>query len=199
DDATTSVYFPLYYLYNYSYSQTIYTAEELQFQGATAGTISKISYKPTASVSTSNWKDWVVYIGQTDQEEFEGTSDWIAVDDLEEVFDGQISDNTTAGEWLEIALDTDFEWDGESNIVVAVDQNTSDWGNTPAWAGYELGSNKGIYYYSDGTNPDPEDPPTADAVSTAVAQIRFEGDLLEDCEGTPSAGTIAENELDVCA
>jgi hypothetical protein len=68
---STTSYFPLYYLYDYSYSQTIYTAAELNAQGAViGGQITKIKYKPTSSVSTSDWRDWVVYMGNTTKASF---------------------------------------------------------------------------------------------------------------------------------
>ncbi|MBW7867141.1 MAG: T9SS type A sorting domain-containing protein [Brumimicrobium sp.] len=192
--AATSNYFPLYYLYNYSYSQTIYTADEFTSQGVSgAQLISAIRYKPTSSVSTSNWQDWVVYIGTTSQDGFSGNTDWIAVSSLTEVFNGQIPPNVTANDWLEIQFNSNFLWDGVSNIVIAVDQNTPSWGNTPNWAGYTLApstGSKGIYYYSDGTNPDPASPPTASNTTNTVAQIQFDMTPAIACSGQPSAGVV---------
>src|SRR5690606_12527211 len=79
----TSSYFPLYYLYDYSYSQTIYTATELSTSGATmGGQITKIKYKPTAGVSTADWQDWVVYMGNTTKTDFSSDSDWVAVSSM---------------------------------------------------------------------------------------------------------------------
>src|SRR5690606_24185353 len=83
-----------------------------------------------------------------------------------------------------------------SNIIVAVDENTPDYGNNPSWAGYILApssGNKSIYYYSDSTNPNPASPPTASSRSNTVAQIQFVGSLLAPCTGTPSAGTASAN------
>lgn len=192
--AATSNYFPLYYLYNYSYSQTIYTADEFTSQGVSgAQLISAIRYKPTSSVSTSNWKDWVVYIGTTSQDGFSGDTDWIAVSSLTEVFNGQIPPNVTANDWLEIQFNSNFLWDGVSNIVIAVDQNTPSWGSDPSWAAYTLApstGSKGIYYYSDGTNPDPASPPTASNTTNTVAQIQFDMTPAIACSGQPSAGVV---------
>lgn len=195
---TNSTYFPLYYLYNYSYTQTIYTVDEIEDEGVSGPQlITSIKYKPTVSTSTSNWKDWVVYIGNTTKEGFVNSGDWIDITELDEVFDGEIQANVTANEWLEIELAVPFIWDGTSNIVVAVDQNTSNWGNTPSWAGYTLSptsGSKGVYFYSDGTNPDPSNPPAQGASSSGttnnVAQIQFEMIPAEDCAGTPSAGVV---------
>src|SRR5690606_19392851 len=145
----TNSYFPLYYLYDYSYSQTIYTAAELNAQGASAGgQITKIKYKPTSTVSTGNWKDWVVYMGNTAKTDFSGTSDWVAVGSMTQVFNGQIIANTTANSWIEITLSTPFTWDGISNIVIAIDENTAGWGGSPDWSGYTLvpaSGSKGLY------------------------------------------------------
>lgn len=198
----TSSYAPNYYLYNYSYSQTIYTAAEMNAQSANIpATITKIWYKPTSSAATTNWKDWVIYMGNTTKNSFTSTTDWIAVGSMTEVFNGQLPANVTANNWLEITLTTPFNWDGTSNIVVAVDENTPTYGNSPGWAGYTLApstGNKVIYYYSDPTNPDPASPPTANSRTNNAAQIRFTGNLFPECTGTPNAGTVPST-LAVCA
>lgn len=191
----TNSYFPLYYLYDYSYTQTIYTAAEMNAQGAlTAATITKIYYKPTASVSTSNWKDWVIYMGNTTQAGFSSTTNYIPVANMTEVFNGQILANTMANTWIEINLATPFNWDGTSNIVVAVDENTMGWGSSPNWAGYTLApssGSKGIYFYQDNNNISPSSPSaTSSGTTNNVAQIRFDGTLLPSCTGTPNAGTV---------
>src|SRR5690606_15199808 len=96
---STTSYFPLYYLYDYSYSQTIYTAAELNAQGAViGGQITKIKYKPTSSVSTSDWRDWVVYMGNTTKASFTSTSDWVPVASMSQVFSNQIIANTIAND-----------------------------------------------------------------------------------------------------
>src|SRR5690606_32934888 len=126
-----------------------------------AGQISKIKYKPTASVATTNCKGWVSYTGNTTKSSFTSTTDWVSIGSMTQVFAGEIPSNVTANQWMEITLSTHFNWDGTSNIVVAVDENTSTYGSTPSWAGYTLApssGNKGIYYYSDGTNPNPASP-----------------------------------------
>lgn len=199
---STSSYVPNYYLYNYSYSQSIYTAAEMNAQGAsTVASITKIWYKPTSSVATTNWKDWVIYMGNTTKEGFTSTTDWIDVSSMTQVFSGQLPANVTANTWLEITLTTPFSWDGTSNIVVAVDENTPTYGSSPNWAGYTLAPNAGnkvIYYYSDSNNPDPASPPTASSRTNVTAQIRFTGNLFPDCTGTPNAGTVPST-MAVCA
>ncbi len=192
--SSTTSYFPLYYLYDYNYNQVIYTAAELNTQGAViGGQITKIKYKPTSSVSTQYWKDWVVYMGNTTKTGFTSTSDWIAVSSMSQVFNGQIVANTTANNWIEITLSTPFTWDGTSNIVVAIDENTADYGGSPSWSGYTLApasGNKGLYKYQDTNDIDPLNPPTGTRTN-AVAQIQFVGNLTPPCTGMPLGGTVS--------
>lgn len=196
--ASTSSNFPINYNWGYNYSQTIYTAAELNAQGATQAVIvTKIRYKPTSSVSTQYWKDWVVYIGNTSKTNFAGTAavNWVPVGSMTEVFNGSIPASTVANEWMEITLTTPFAWDGTSNIVVAIDENTASYANNPNWAAYTLApttGSKGMYYRSDGTNPNPNGTlPAANAVSNTVAQIQFVGNLPPTCDGTPNGGTAS--------
>ncbi|HMN06290.1 MAG TPA: GEVED domain-containing protein, partial [Flavobacteriales bacterium] len=196
----TASYFPNYYLYDYSYSQTIYTAAEMTTAGAPgAGLIDKIRYKPTAGVSTSNWKDWVVYMANTNKAGFASVSDYVPVGSLTQVFSGTLPANTTANVWMELTLTTPFFWDGTSNLVVAVDENTAGWGNTPSWAGYTMtpsSGSKGVYFYRDGTDIPPSAPAGTQGVTNTVAQIQL--NFLIPCSGTPTAGTLPAT-VPVCA
>lgn len=192
----TSNYLPLYYLYDYNYTQTIYSAAELNAGGASSsGFISKIRWKPTASVSTVKWKDIVVYLANTGQNGFTSTANYIPVGSLTQVFNGQLPANTVANQWLEITLATPFLWDGISNLVVAVDENTPDYGNTPSWAGFTAtpigsGGNRAVYYYQDNTDINPSSPSAATQNTTnSIAQIQFEWTPGAPCSNPVNAGT----------
>lgn len=191
--AGTSSYWPNYYLYDYSYTQQIVYASEMTSGGwgGGAGIITKIKFLPKASVSTSLWKDWVVYLGNTSKTDFSSTTDWVAVGSLTEVFNGEIPTSTTANVWMELTLSTPFYWDGTSNIVVAVDENYNDYGNNPSWAGYLSGANRAIRYYRDNTDILPSAPPagTLNTASTNVAQIQMEVSPTTPCTAPPTAGT----------
>lgn len=193
---STANNFPINYNWGYNYTQTIYTVAEMQAQGASAsgGTITKIRFKPNNSVATTLWANWVVYLGNTTQTNFASTTNWVPFASLTEVFNGTIPANLTAGQWMELTLTTPFLWNGTDNIVVAIDENTPSYGSMPSWSSYTLApptGSKGIYYCNDSTNPDPAAPPTASGTTSAVAQIQFDGTLMDVCSGTPTGGTTA--------
>lgn len=196
----TNSYLPMYYLYGYNYTQTIYTAQELMGGGMySSGEITKIRYKPTSNANTNNWKDWEVYIGNTTQTTFSSNTNWITVGNMTQVFDGVLPANVVSNTWMEINLTTSFVWDGTSNLVVAIREKTPGWGGSPSWSSYSAtGSNRGIYYYNDNTNPNPASPPPASGRSNNLAQIQFEWESnLPLCTGSPVAGTIPSI-LEIC-
>jgi hypothetical protein len=203
-NASTVNYFPNYYLYDYTYSQTIYTAVELTGASApTPGYINKIRYYAGTTAATTNWKDWVIYLGNTTKEGFSGTADFIPPTSMTEVFNGVIDASTTANSWLEITLTTPFLWDGASNLVVAIDENTPTYGNSPTWKGYTLApssGSKGIYFYQDATDVLPASPSASSSGAVnLVAQIQFEMSSATPCSGMPTAGSATSSVLNGCS
>lgn len=197
---TTTSYFPLYSCFGYSYSQQIYTEAELTAAGAAGpGVISKVAFKTGSSVvaSTVNFQDWVIYMGGTPMSAFASATSWVPYADLTEVYNG-LMPPLFASSWVEFELATPFVWDGVSNIVVGVDENTSGWYCTQSWAAFPSGANRGILYYSDGTNPDPSSPPSANyGPNATIAQIQFEYTPSLGCEEVEFAtGTLSAD--DVC-
>src|SRR5690554_1484998 len=189
----TNINIPNNYYYNYNYSQSIYSLNELTSAGVdpSEGLITTIRYKATNSVSTSDWEDWTIFFGNTSKEGFDNNTDWVATGDMSQVFSGQIAAAVVADEWMEITLDTPFQWDGTSNLVIAVNETTSTYGNNPGWSSYTLApttGSKSIYVFSDDTMYDPANPPTATNTTDVAAQIQFDGNLQTACSGAPTAG-----------
>ena len=121
-DATTpstSYVLPLNTFYNYSYSQQIYTAAEL---GTITGAINCISFQYI--YTTAQTKNIVVYIGNTNKSSFSG-GDWVPVSQMFQVYSGTVNfTNAGPDNWVNIPFEVPFEYDGSSNIVVAVLNNT---------------------------------------------------------------------------
>ncbi|MGB3525773.1 MAG: GEVED domain-containing protein, partial [Flavobacteriales bacterium] len=166
---TTNTNFPIYSCTAYNYTQQIYPAASV----TGSSYITKIRFKYVSSGTTiANWNNWTVYMGNTSQTNFATTTSWIPLSGMTQVFSGTV--NPVAGEWMEITLDIGFQWDGVSNIVVAVDENSAGTSCTAAWASFTSGTNTGIYYRNATTNPDPASPPTASGRSGTLAQIQLQ-------------------------
>lgn len=108
---------PVNSFYNYSYSQSIYTAEEL-----VAGEITSISYKYNANdpITISSQ----IYLGEVNRNEFANSSDFVPADSLTQVFVGSVVYNNG---WVNITFTTPFDYSGENNLVIAYMNNSGTW------------------------------------------------------------------------
>jgi hypothetical protein len=177
--ATTSDKFPINSCYNYNYSQQIYLASELALALEPNTTlITEIRFKPTSVgfEGAPNFADWNVYMGNTTQSEYASSTSWIASSGMVEVFSGAL--NFVENQWVSIVLDSPFLWDGISNLVIGVDENTDDYSCTANWSSYNAGTNRGILYYDDYNNPNPTTPTNANFGPNAnIAQIQFAAEV----------------------
>ncbi len=124
----------------YSLTQQIYTKEEL---GSTPATFRVIDFY---SFSTLDTRNLVIYMASTDKSSFSSSSDAVRVFNSDRVFSGSVDfKNGTKSGWTSITLDIPFEYDGLSNVVIVVDDNTG----TDTWTSffdvYETMSNQALY------------------------------------------------------
>ena len=141
-------YLPTYAYYKYSLTQQIYTAAEV----GQAGTITKIAFKVSNSKATSRTLD--IYLKHTTKTAFTSQTGWETVSSGDKVFSGSVAFQSSG--WTTITLTTPFEYDGTSNLVVCVDDNTGTYvsssNNSPKFYVYSTGANRALRIYSDGTN-----------------------------------------------
>ena len=180
EQTTTSSYLPTYSYYNYSLTQQIYTADEIDM----AGTITSIAFKSTGSEKTRTLD---IYLVATDKESFTGNTDWIAVTASDLVFSGSVT--FSAGGWITIDLANTFEYDGTSNLAVIVDDNTGSYSSGMSCGAFSATS-QAIRVYSDGTNYDPSAP---SSYSGAVQTVK---NVLQ-LSIVPAGGTICERPVGV--
>ena len=161
---------PLNTYYNYSYTQQIYTAAEI---GNTIGGINCISFQYIHS--SLQTKDIEVYLGNTTKTTFNSNSDWVSISDMQLVYNGTI--NFTPGmadNWVTIPFNAPFEWDGVSNIVVAVVNNTGSYLNSdPSFRYHVATGNTTLYTYQDGASYNPENQTPTGTLSDNRNNIRF--------------------------
>ena len=165
---STSSYIPTYSWYKYSLTQQIYTSAEV----GEAGSITAVAFKVSNSKSATRNID--IYLSHTNNSSFSGTSAWIAQAMSYRVFSGEVTFNASG--WTTIILDTQFEYNGTSNLLLTVDDNTGSYvsssGNSPVFYTFSS-SNSAIYIYNDATNYNPASMSTSGTLSQTKNQVVF--------------------------
>ena len=110
----TTTYYP------YSYSQQIYTADEISHINGLINCISFQYFQPSAQA-----RHLKIYLAHTSKSSFASTTDWLPVSEMTLVYDGETYlHNEGPNYWLNIPLDQAFEWNGTDNLLVAVLDNS---------------------------------------------------------------------------
>ena len=145
----TSNILPTNIYYKYGLSEQIYMAAEL---GSEAKTIESIDfYKTTNGTPTCNLN---IYMVLTTKERFSGYKDWVSVTDGDLVFSGDVTFGANA--WTTITLDSPFEYDGESNVLLVIDNNTGSYGNTSSFYTFSIDYYDRSLCYTNSDDIDPK-------------------------------------------
>ncbi len=164
----TAEYLPTYNYYNYSLSEQIYLASEI----GSAGTIRTISFRVSSNASSRNM---TIYLMHTNKANFTGKKDWVSVSSSNQVYSGAVS---FINGWTEITLDTPFEYNGTSNLILAVDDNSNSsayYSSRMYFYTYNSNNDRVLYYYSDNTNPNPSNFSSNGTLGTYLNQVKFSG------------------------
>jgi len=140
----------------YSISQQIYLKSELATAGLTGGSITHIAFQANTSSSSNlaNCGDWLIYMGETEQEVFATSSSWVPLEEMEQVYIEatpiSFASVTSSGVWINIPLTTPFVYSGLKNLVIFVNEYTSGYANgasAAAWRATSQGTttNRTIY------------------------------------------------------
>lgn len=155
---TSSAYL-VYTSYGNTYSQHIYTAEELIAMGYSAGRITSVSFDYSGNSSTYE-KTQTLYIGTTEKNAYAGSTpvNFVPANDMTLVYGPTL--NTYQSGWRTYDFTTPFEWDGSSNIVVSMLTNSTH-SSASGWAtrgtSQGTGNYRTIYRYRDNTPIDVND------------------------------------------
>ncbi|GAA4447821.1 hypothetical protein GCM10023091_43360 [Ravibacter arvi] len=189
---STNVNVPINAYYGYSYTQQIYTAADIVASGGGTGSIRKIRFQLTGNTSVTNSSSIRVLMGNVSKENFAGNTDWVPVSGMTQVFNGVVEFPQSRPAWVEIALQSDFLWDGLNNIVIAVDENTPGYSvSNVEWGSTGSQDNRSIYYRGDSNNPDPASPPAAIGRQTAFPNVQFEFVQIPCSGASITSNTIA--------
>ena len=190
DGTGTNSYIPTYIYYSYSLTEQIYTAAEM----GEAGLISSVSFYNTSSSST---RDIDIYMMHTDKTQFSGGSDWIPVTARERVYSGDV--DFVSNDWTVITFDTPFDYDGRSNVVLVVDDNTGDWSSSISFKAFNA-SSQAIRVYNDYTDYNPSSPSSySGSVLTQKNQVQFgvAGTVCGPIVSCPAPTDLAIAKVDV--
>lgn len=167
---TETYRFPTNTYYGYSYTQQIYTAGEIN---RIAGNINCISFQYIhPNPQNRNVK---IYLGNTEKNTFDATTDWVPTNEMTLVYDGTVNFNDAGpNHWLNIPLDQPFTWDGVSNLVVTLWDNTGVYttNSSNTFLAHNA-SNKTLYTQSTTTALNPESSTMYGSYGSQRSNIRF--------------------------
>ena len=151
EGSNTSSYLPSSSYYNYSMTEQIYTAEEIDH----AGMISSLSFYNEGGEHTRNYN---IYMLHTDKTAFESGSDAVPVSAADLVFSGLVQ--MTANQWTKIVLTNPFTYNGTDNLMLVVDDNTGVYtvSNRINCQVFPTTTDQALRFCSDGTDFDPTNP-----------------------------------------
>ena len=145
DGTSTTYVTPFNSLWGYSFVEQIYTADEI----GTAGTINAISFNMRESdAAQTNSVD--VFMKAVTRSSFSGTTDYEAVTANDMVFSGTV---TFSPGWTTITLDTPFQYDGTSNLMIGMHEYTS--GYSTRYFYYTSATDKVVSFHHDSADPNP--------------------------------------------
>ncbi len=187
DSNEPGVEHPSWNLYNYSFTQQIYTAAEL---GGQADVISAIAFRQYKD-NTAPARDIDVYMLNTNKSTFTSKTDYVTVSDADLVYSGNLKFKS-AGDWITLNLTKNFEYTG-GNIIICVNDKTGTCTNTATqYYVYKTDGNRCLAYYRDGAPYDPTAPDGTSKVLAKVNQINItfgEGSATPDDPVAPNAPT----------
>lgn len=149
----TSANFPTSIYYNYSMTQQIYTADEMNNM---AQDYASISFQYTTSNPYTRDLDiYVAHIPST----MNLSNGWIVPDtannlEFKLIYSGDVTfNNTGVDNWFGITLDTVFSYNGADNVLLTVMDNTGDYESNAYFKIHESAAGMGRYYRSDYDGP----------------------------------------------
>ena len=185
---STNNYIPTYSYYKYTLSQQLFTSSEV----GDAGTITKVAFKVANSKSTTRNID--IYLSHTSKSSFTASSgwstsssDWVAQSTSYRVFSGSVTFNASG--WTTITLTTPFEYNGTSNLLLTVDDNTgtyvSSTSDSPTFYVYSTSDYTSLYKYNDDTNYNPA------SMSTSGTPLKYKNQVVFTKEVPSTEGYLS--------
>ena len=149
---TTNSYLPTYSLYDYSFTQQIYTADEI----GVGGTIN--SFTMWLKNSSSYARNLNVYMKEVSNATFTSGNDWVSMTANDMVASFTLANGISDPVETTISLSSPFAYSGNGNLVICVQDVTGSWSSGAAGVQITTDEYQALYAYRDGTVYDPTTP-----------------------------------------
>lgn len=170
---------------NYALSQEVYTASEIQH---VAGQIGAIAFNTDKGDLTRKLDIYITHTSQTSVDDFTA----VTANDL--CFSGEVYFKT--GQWTVITLDKAFNYNGSSNLLITIDDNTNvtyGWGALKNYIFYG-GSSECRFAYDDNLNFDPTNP-SIEGISISPSTVSWKNQLQITFEEYLSPSRLAVTDI----
>lgn len=187
---TTSYQMPLSNYYNYSYTQQIVNSSEL----GGSGEINAISFYYSGTSAMTSKTACTIYMGHTTLSSFASDHDYVNPTDLQIVYTGNL--NCSPG-WNRFMLSYPFSYNGSSNLVVAIDDNSGAYnGSAYVFNVDQTASMTSILLYSDSQNPNPTSLTSLDNFSGTRTLFAYRNQMiLEKCPPNSCPTPVLRNPI----
>ena len=148
----TNSFLPTYSLYEYSFSQQIYTADEIGM----SGTINDVTLW---LMNTSSYaRNFNIYMKETSEVTFADGTAWVSMTDADLVATGTLANGISAPVATTFTLSAPFSYSGTGNLVICFQDVTGSWSSGAASVVMTVNGYQALYAYRDGTAYDPTTP-----------------------------------------
>lgn len=169
---TNNTYMPSYTYYGNTYSQIIYTSDEMP----DIDTIHGIAFNITSPNGGSNEaRTFDVYVSHIDTTGFAGNNTFVTVGSSELVAENKTFHSNQTG-WQTIDFDNNFIYNGTDNLLITVNDKTNAYGSAATFSAISA-PGRGVSTYRDGSTYSPSSVTTGTQRDVVLA-IRF----VADCE-----------------
>ena len=107
---------PIEPFYKFSYSQVIYTANDINASGSITG----LKYNANDGTDLANSDYWDIWVGHTSLDAHGAA--FVDISELTQVYSGNV---TISEGVVSITLDTPFDYNGSDNLMVAVNETSN--------------------------------------------------------------------------
>ena len=141
-----TTYMPFYTYYNYSISEALYKTNELIGSGATAGLITSLSWEAIEVTTIQPQNNISIWMANVPDTELTTTSH--LANNMTLVYTGNIGIPPLG--WNEFVFnESNFIWDGTSNILILCQRNNGQWNGRVRWRSHNPGFYGMAYVYQD--------------------------------------------------